>query len=398
MKVIQVNIRLNEGGASTIARELHERALGEGFESVFAYGYGPGARPSTAEQTIPRSMHLTTRTRAIANYAAHRLVGVDPLGLARSHADRFMEELAGADIVHLHAIHSHMGSYRWILDRLHAQGKPIVWTMHDSWILTGRCAITHSCERWREGCGHCPARMHYPGTLLDLSATEYRAKRDRIDRLKPLLTHVAISEFMRRRLQDAYPDHAVTRIPNGIDRQLEAHLHRLPRRAGGGPFRLLIAGADLSDPHKQDLALLHRVAEQGHELVTVGAHSPFTASNVTNRGRISDRAALAAEYAQADAVLFTSRIDNFPLVVVEALCAGTPVLALDSMGSREVLAAVGARTVEPAELLRLLSSQRCWVPYPGLDPTSLRSKALEQFSSDTMGRRYFDLYRRILEG
>jgi len=59
-----------------------------------------------------------------------------------------------ADVVHYHQVHNQLIS---VLDlpRLFAE-KPSVWTLHDSWALTGHCVQPCGCEEWRVGCEFCP--------------------------------------------------------------------------------------------------------------------------------------------------------------------------------------------------------------------------------------------------
>jgi hypothetical protein len=32
----------------------------------------------------------------------------------------------------------------------------VVLTLHDAWLLSGHCAHSFDCERWKTGCGECP--------------------------------------------------------------------------------------------------------------------------------------------------------------------------------------------------------------------------------------------------
>jgi len=397
MNILHINIRLSEGGAATIARDLHDRGLRSGHRSVLTYGYGIGARPSQAEYQIPNSFHLTTRPRAIGNYLASKMIGIDVLRPAARHRRRFLEELHRADIVHLHAIHSHMLSYRWLFSQLLEARKPVVWTMHDNWILTGRCAISATCEAWQRGCGRCAHKDYYPATLFDLSASEHQEKRHYIERLRGQLTHVSLSQFMESRLKLAFPEHAIVRIPNGIDQAIQDHLAKVPPPPPRERLKVLIAASDLSDPVKQDHMLLnHLIANAPCDFVTVGRNSPFSGPNVENLSSISNREQLAKIYVDADALIFTSRIDSFPLTVLESLCAGTPVLALDSPATREILSALDVSPVGPEEILELLSADGIRTHYRSLSRQEIQLKSLQHFSNATMGNRYFELYEKIL--
>jgi len=57
------------------------------------------------------------------------------------------------DIIHLHWINAGFLS----IGSLSAFEKPIVWTMHDMWPITGGCHYAGRCRRFESNCGRCPA-------------------------------------------------------------------------------------------------------------------------------------------------------------------------------------------------------------------------------------------------
>lgn len=73
------------------------------------------------------------------------------------------------------------------------------------------------------------------------------------------------------------------------------------------------------------------------ELHTFGKFSPFTAGNVVNHGFETDKRKLMSALNQMDALVFSSRVDNYPLILCEALSIGVPVIATHSDAAREVL-------------------------------------------------------------
>lgn len=52
------------------------------------------------------------------------------------------------------------------------------------------------------------------------------------------------------------------------------------------------------------------------ELHTFGKFSPFTAGNVVNHGFETDKRKLMSVLNQMDALVFSSRVDNYPLICV----------------------------------------------------------------------------------
>ncbi len=94
------------------------------------------------------------------------------------------------------------------------------------------------------------------------------------------------------------------------------------------------------------------------ELHTFGKFSPFEASNVVNHGFLTDKRKLMSELNQMDALLFTSRVDNYPLILCEALSIGVPVIATHSDAAREVLQKSGGQTFSEDAVLPLVQCHK----------------------------------------
>ena len=105
------------------------------------------------------------------------------------------------------------------------------------------------------------------------------------------------------------------------------------------------------------------------------------------------RESLPAVYASADAFLFTSTSETQGLVLVEALAAGLPVVAVDTPQTRDVLEGVGSVAApEPQALaaaLRLALRTRAARPLP--------AHVVRRFDVRSSARRVVDLYGELVE-
>ena len=118
-------------------------------------------------------------------------------------------------------IHGHNLFPNWFdLRALYELGllAPVVLTLHDEWMLTGHCAGTMGCQRWRTGCGHCPDLSTFPPIAYDVTAINWKRKRA-IYRKSRL--HVATpSRWLMEKVRHSMLLNGIVQtrvIPNGVD-------------------------------------------------------------------------------------------------------------------------------------------------------------------------------------
>lgn len=403
MKVLQVNVRLQEGGAARVALDLHRQLIDSGIESRFAYGWGEKGGRSSLEAEVPSGFQVGQQIQVASNMLLHRVLGVDcvpPVGSARR---ALTEAIRWADVVHLHVIHSYFLPIGWLVKELVGAHKPVVWTAHDYWMLTGRCASPEGCEGWKDGCGRCPTQENYPPSLMDLSASQFVLKRESLAGLGARLHVVSPSEFVADAIREGFPDLDVRVIQNWIDSEFEMAVHDVPMsdapmHLAAEKIKVLIVANDLSDPTKVDRELVSRLLEMRHiEVHTVGQNSPFAGGGVVNHGRVSERKRMVEIITSADVALFTSEKDTFGLVMIEALACGVPVFAVDSSAAREVLRVIDIRPVEDkwmiADLLRNRELPSC---YSGTSRAVLRDDINRHFGQAVAVSRYVAAYKEAM--
>ena len=65
-----------------------------------------------------------------------------------------LKEYKEADIIHFHMFHN-TGLQLYALRKM-ANEKKVILSLHDPWLLTGRCVHFYDCNKWKKGCGNCP--------------------------------------------------------------------------------------------------------------------------------------------------------------------------------------------------------------------------------------------------
>jgi len=244
-------------------------------------------------------------------------------------------------IVHAHNLHGGYFDLRE-LPQL-SRRAPLVVTLHDAWLLSGHCAHSFECERWRTGCGRCPDLTIYPAVARDATASNFRRKK-RIYSASTLYV-AAPSRWLAGRLADSMLAPAAREcrvVPNGVDlgtftpgdRDAARERLGLPRDA---LILLFAANGILNNPWK-DFRTLRRAVSLAAQsfpgrrmlLLALGEDAPperAGAAEIAFMPYQPDHDLVAAYYRAADLYVHAARAETFPNTVLEALACGTPVVA-----------------------------------------------------------------------
>ena len=250
-----------------------------------------------------------------------------------------------ADLLHLHNLHGEYFNPFSLL--LLSRFRPLVWTLHDLQAITGHCAHSYACDRWRSGCGACPDLLQYPELQADTTAQLFRDK-------QALYAHswfqpVAPSRWLQAKAeQGIFGDRPVELIYNGVDTEVFQPYDpaALRQQMGIAPDLLLVGcvsnGGVIANHYKggdYTLAAMQALRRQvpNAVFVNIGAEGESPAPYVINIPPIRDETELARLLATFDIFLFTSLAENCPLSVLEALACGVPVVTFATGGTPELV-------------------------------------------------------------
>ena len=384
--------------------EIGNLAMANGWESYVAYSRGRDGIMVCPSHTIPVGSKASVAWHVLQT----RLL--DRHGLSSSAATRrFIRELERIDpnVIHIHNIHGYFLNYKLLFDYLAGSGKPVVWTVHDCWLYTGHCFHYDAvnCDRWKQGCNHCPQRTAFPKSFLaDRSAQNYRDKKAAFTSIDPeKFVVVTVSEWMRNEMKDSFlKDCRFRIIHNGIDTDVF-------RPTAVNPFsdlgkkHVLLGVASIWNKEKglEDFARMATMLGEDEVLVLVGltaAQRSTLPNNIVGIPRTESAQQLAELYAAADVFINLTYQDNYPTVNMEALACGTPVITYATGGSVESVNEQTGFILEQGDIEGVLQAART-ICREGKEKWTgpCREYAIEHFSKDQCYKQYIELYNSLTE-
>jgi glycosyltransferase involved in cell wall biosynthesis len=248
-----------------------------------------------------------------------------------------LEFYRAADLLHYHIVHEEYLSVRdWIQI---AADKPLVWTWHDPYMLSGHCIYPLDCNGFESGCVRCP-NLHYHFPIKrDRSGRNLDEKLRAVKKLDPMV--ILASEHMRDLVSRSIYENQIRIkvLPFGVEMmwgwdQTQAKMAlNIPRQNIVVGFRAVYSeykGMSLI------LAALRRLSSRYPELpLTVIAFQETgcltgLSSNyqIIETGWIND-AQIEKYYSAMDYFLMPSKAEAFGLMAIEAMAAGaTPIVTI----------------------------------------------------------------------
>lgn len=343
----------------------------------------------------PLSAPLHTLSAGVDEYVIKAGTFSAPISLLRDATPGLESAIPGdTEIIHLHGINGAIGMQA--LAQL-AEGRKVVWTLHDMKPLTGACHYSLGCAGFVSGCSGCPAVRAPFRRLVEANF----ARKIATIREIPDLSLVAPSQWLADEAgrSAVFRKNQISVIPNPVNPvylQNDLGLDDNTKR----DFRAIAIAKNLSDPVKAiDAAVsAFHEATQGStdaQLTLVGSGGEaFAGPNIHLTGQLG-AGELAQELSHSDVLIVPSRAENAPLVIAEAAARGCTPLVADVGGMTEMVTTLGhGKTFSsPQELISLLTEK---ISSRGQGNSNARREvaqaARSQFSPEAIVARYDRVY------
>lgn len=245
-------------------------------------------------------------------------------------------------IIHLHNLHGEFFSP--FLFNVLLKNKKVIWTLHDESFITGHCSCTLGCDRWKNSCGQCPNLSVYPPVVFDNTEKLSKIKREIIKQLNPVI--VCPSFWLSERVNQVFPTLDFVRvIPNGVDLSIFKLQDKFSSRKKLGLSNsknivLFVAEFSTKNPFKGGEIIRELIRDEKNQdilFITVGGNDESENFNHQVIPYIKNQYDLALLYSASDILVYPTRADNLPLVVIESMACGTPVIASKIGGIPEII-------------------------------------------------------------
>lgn len=239
------------------------------------------------------------------------------------------------------------------MQRICGMGKPVVWTMHDMWCMTGICHHAYSCRNYYGKCGNCPY-LGPKASPADLSYKIWLRKQKLYSNTD--IKFVAVSNWVKQCAQKSslLRDKDVRVIPNAFPSDLFRTTSDRPFTAktrNGFKHIIAFGAAKLDDPVKglsYAIDALNLLMDESPD-TAVGAIAVFFGQ--TDRedlfqklrfphiacGTINDHTELHQLLVQTKVILSTSLYETLGGTLIEGMSAGATPVSFGNGGQTDII-------------------------------------------------------------
>ncbi|MEK7609651.1 MAG: glycosyltransferase [Patescibacteria group bacterium] len=380
MKILVIGTIDNKGGAAQISWELRNRLKTDGHTVNTFVRYKYSNEPDVF--VIPRKRYQDWLVKIFAN----------DLIFAGSSFILNSKEYKGADIIHCHNLHSNFFNLKDLIRM--SKEKPIIWTLHDIWAITGFASDSTTLKK--------PNKKRFLLYFWDNTRHLLKAKKKIYDKIK--IHIVAVSEWLKNELENSIlKNQNISRIYNGVDVEIfKPSDKNFVRRELGLPINKKIIALGIKG-WLDSRSIIESYKDQNDIFFLAIGHSNIDTSNknYVSIGYIEKRELLSKYLSASDIFLYPTQGDTFGLICAQSSACGTPVVTYDTDALPEIISHTQTGYVaKRGDLEDIRVGIEYILNLPLNDYTAMCSKvrqvAIEKFSKEKMYAQYLKLYKKIL--
>ncbi len=357
MIILQINSVINSGSTGRIAEGIGMVAIKNGWKSYIAYA---------RNDQLSKSEKIKIGNNIDVTLHGVRTRFLDQHGFGSYKATKsFIQQIKtiNPDIIHLHNIHGYYLNIDLLFQYLSMIDKPIIWTLHDCWPLTGHCTYFSlvGCNKWEIHCEKCPQTRSYPASFfIDNSYKNYERKQELFTSVRNM-TIVPVSnwlaEIVKRSFLKKYP---IKVIHNGIDTTIfkpQTDL-KVKKKYGIDEKFIILGVANIWEERKglKDFLRLSSLSRKDEIIILVGLKQnqlKKLPSNIIGIERTESVEELVDLYSAADVFVNPTWEDNFPTTNLESMACGTPVITYNTGGCHEAIVPETGFIIEQGDISEL---------------------------------------------
>lgn len=413
MKLISLSTHDLAGGAAVAATRLHKSLRQQGINSTMIVGEKIGTNIDTVGIDTNFSFSLRRNLDRLPLSLDRTPKSIGWKNLSWLPNPKLAQEIKNRapDLVHIHWTQNGFMP----LSLLTKIKVPIVWTFHDLWPVCG--SFHHEYEndlRYPEPYTKKNRPRSRKGLDLDRMVANRKAaiyKNTQIQAIVP-------SRWMAEQVQKSHlwQGRPLEIIPIGLDSSIfkpvakpaMRDLMNLPSDKKIILFGAMNPGVDKNKGYPQLREALAQLGlpQDQTECVVFGLAAPPNGDEPMPykthwQGLVKDAATLTALYAAADVMVVPSLQESFGQTASEALACGTPVVAFNTSGLRDIVDheknGYLAKPFDPADLAAGIR----WVLASSDRQETLsrhaREKVLTTFDSPIVAQKHIEIYQRLLD-
>jgi len=403
MKVFHLSYIDGIGGAGRAAYRIFESLKKTNLDVFFFFNI-----KTTADDKViaPRGLKKTliVRIRSVIGLIISKLLNtkshsITSFALLNSNYPKIINELKPS-IIHLHWVGAEFLSIR---DISKFKGK-IVWTMHDMWPFLGAHHLDLT-NTWQKNCRKkIPLYDHF---VFNRKKNLWKNKNFYL---------IAPSLWMKSLVQNSllFQKNQVVVIPHPINTNIfKPNNKKFCKKLFNlqeNELVILFGALDISDPKKGFLIfeeIVERILRNYNsvKVVILGKYDENLKKNkkFVYIDWLKDDFSLSALYSAVDIFVSPSKIESFGQMVLENQACGTPVLAFNLAGLKDII--LHKKTGYLAKPMNKVDFYNglCWLisqvskksSYKKIKALS-RNRVLKSFSYEAVGKKTKEFYEKIL--